>query len=52
MARILSSEYMREFGSRVTEYGHRQRLYCASGYGLIQAIKAIMSYEDEVCFVF
>jgi len=25
----------------------KERLYCATGYGLIQAIKAIMSYEDE-----
>ena len=27
----------------------RERLYCASGYGLIQCVKALMSFEDEVC---
>jgi len=26
----------------------RERLYCATGYGLIQFVKALMSYEDEV----
>jgi hypothetical protein len=29
----------------------RERLYFATGYGLIQCVKGIMSYEDEVrCF--
>ena len=28
----------------------RERLYFASGYGLIQCVKGLMSYEDEVRF--
>ena len=27
---------------------HRERLYFATGYGLIQCVKALMSYDDEV----
>ena len=30
----------------------RQRLYFAAGYGLIQCVKALMSYEDEVSMLF
>lgn len=26
----------------------RERLYTGSGYGLIECVKALMSYEDEV----
>lgn len=29
---------------------HRERLYFATGYGLIQCVKAMMSYENEVSF--
>lgn len=29
----------------------KERLYYASGYGLIQTVKALMSYEDEVCLI-
>jgi len=37
------------------EYCHRsdpkqERLYFASGYGMIQCVKALMSYEDEVSY--
>lgn len=28
---------------------YRERLYFATGYGLIQCVKGLMSYEDEVC---
>lgn len=27
----------------------RERLYFATGYGLIQCVKALMSYDDQVC---
>lgn len=27
---------------------HRERLYYATGFGLVQCVKALMSYEDEV----
>ena len=27
---------------------HRERLYFATGYGLIQVVKGLMSFEDEV----
>ena len=30
---------------------YRERLYFASGYGLIQCVKALMSYEDQVSLV-
>ena len=49
---ILSSECSIRSRIRQQSDGHgglRERLYCALGYGLIQAIKAVMSYEDEVC---
>ena len=29
---------------------HRERMYFAMGFGLIQCVKALMSYEDEVRF--
>ena|SRR5258708_23936473 len=29
----------------------KERLYFATGYGLIQCVKALMSYEDEVGFL-
>lgn len=29
----------------------KERLYFASGYGLIQCVKALMSYEDDVSFL-
>ncbi len=29
----------------------RERLYFATGYGLIQCVKGLMSFEDEVCQV-
>jgi len=28
----------------------RERLYFATGFGLIQCVKALMSYEDDVRF--
>ena len=31
-----------------TETGPRERLYFATGFGLIQCVKALMSYEDDV----
>lgn len=30
--------------------GHMERLYFAAGYGMIQSVKGLMSYEDDVCF--
>lgn len=30
------------------DYNRRERLYTGSGYGLIECVKALMSYEDEV----
>ena len=30
----------------------RERLYFATGYGLIQCVKALMSYDDNVCHYF
>jgi hypothetical protein len=27
---------------------HRERMYIATGYGLIQCVKALMSYDDKV----
>jgi hypothetical protein len=31
-----------------TETGPRERMYFATGFGLIQCVKALMSYEDDV----
>ena len=29
-----------------------ERLYIATGFGLIQCVKGLMSYEDAVCILF
>ena len=35
----------------LTKYLLRERLYFATGYGLIQCVKGLMSYEDDVRFL-
>ena len=35
--------------NELEDKGHMERLYFASGYGMIQSVKALMSYEDDVC---
>jgi hypothetical protein len=30
----------------------RERMYFATGFGLIQCVKALMSYEDDVRFIY
>ena len=38
--------------TELEDKGHMERLYFATGYGLIQCVKGLMSFEDEVCVIF
>ena len=37
-------------GTEAAGTSPRERLYFAAGFGLIQCVKALMSYEDDVRF--
>jgi len=38
--------------NELEDKGHMERLYFGSGYGMIQCVKGLMSYEDDVGFTF
>ena len=38
--------------TELEDKGHMERLYFATGYGLIQCVKGLMSFEDDVCVIF
>lgn len=38
--------------TELEDKGHMERLYFATGYGLIQCVKGLMSFEDDVRVIF
>lgn len=50
--RIKDKNAKKKSETELEDKGHMERLYFATGYGLIQCVKGLMSFEDDVCVIF